>query len=94
MSTEEMVGRVVESAIVRSTFGQNDLSRRSFLGAVGGGTAAAILGSVLPIEKVKAAILDNLGPPEKKNLNIGFVPITCATPIIMAQPMGFYERYG
>ena len=22
------------------------------------------------------------------------MPITCATPIIMAQPMGFYERYG
>ncbi|MEO0744454.1 MAG: CmpA/NrtA family ABC transporter substrate-binding protein, partial [Pseudomonadota bacterium] len=32
--------------------------------------------------------------PEKTDLNIGFVPITCATPIIMAQPLGFYERYG
>ena len=94
MTNEEMVGRVVESAIVRSTFGHNEMSRRSFLGAVGGGTAAAILGSMLPMEKIKAAVLENLGPPEKKDLNIGFVPITCATPIIMAQPMGFYERYG
>jgi nitrate/nitrite transport system substrate-binding protein len=25
---------------------------------------------------------------------VGFVPITCATPIIMAEPMGFYARYG
>lgn len=94
MSTEDMVGRAVESAIVRSTFGQNELSRRQFLGTVGGGTLAAILGSMLPIEKIKAAVLENLGTPEKSDLNIGFVPITCATPIIMAQPMGFYERYG
>ncbi|NVK02966.1 MAG: ABC transporter substrate-binding protein [Oceanospirillaceae bacterium] len=94
MSTEDMVGRAVESAIVRSTFGQNELSRRQFLGTVGGGTLAAILGSMLPIEQIKAAVLENLGTPEKRDLNIGFVPITCATPIIMAQPMGFYERYG
>src|SRR5690606_23486494 len=31
---------------------------------------------------------------EKTSLKIGFVPITCATPIIMAHPMGFYEKYG
>ena len=35
-----------------------------------------------------------LGPPEKKDLKIGFIPITCATPIIMAEPMGFYKKYG
>src|SRR5690606_17902805 len=27
-------------------------------------------------------------------LKIGFVPITCATPIIMAHPLGFYKKYG
>ncbi|MDC4227516.1 MAG: CmpA/NrtA family ABC transporter substrate-binding protein [Candidatus Manganitrophus sp.] len=31
---------------------------------------------------------------EKTALKIGFIPITCATPIIMAEPMGFYKRYG
>jgi nitrate/nitrite transport system substrate-binding protein len=31
---------------------------------------------------------------EKKKLNVGFVPITCATPIIMAHPMGFYAKHG
>lgn len=31
---------------------------------------------------------------EKKNLKIGFIPITCATPIISAAPLGFYEKYG
>ena len=33
-------------------------------------------------------------PPEKKNLKIGFIPITCATPIIMAAPLGFYAKQG
>ncbi|MEM5472131.1 CmpA/NrtA family ABC transporter substrate-binding protein [Hoeflea sp. AS60] len=89
-----MMERAIESAIVRSVFGHSDISRRSFMGMVGGGTAAAALASIFPIDKAKAALLDTLGKPEKTDLNIGFVPITCATPIIMAQPLGFYERYG
>ena len=32
--------------------------------------------------------------PEKKDLKVGFIPITCATPIIMAHPMGFYGKHG
>lgn len=86
--------RAIESAIVRGMFGHNEISRRSFMGMVGGGTIAAILGSMLPLESVKAAVKESLGPLEKKKLNIGFVPITCATPIIMAHPMGFYKKYG
>lgn len=94
MSSEEMLERAVESAIVRSVFGHSDVGRRSFMGMLGGGTVAAALASVFPIDKAMAAILDNLGTPEKTDLNIGFVPITCATPIIMAEPLGFYQRYG
>jgi nitrate/nitrite transport system substrate-binding protein len=94
MSPEAMMERAVESAVVRSVFGHSDIGRRSFMGMMGGGTVAAALASVFPLDAAKAAILDNLGTPEKTDLNIGFVPITCATPIIMAQPMGFYERYG
>ncbi|MBQ0748996.1 MAG: ABC transporter substrate-binding protein [Roseovarius sp.] len=94
MSSEAMLERAVESAVVRSVFGHSDIGRRSFMGMMGGGTVAAALASVFPLDAAKAAILDNLGTPEKTDLNIGFVPITCATPIIMAQPMGFYERYG
>ena len=93
-SSEGMMERAVESAIVRSVFGQSDIGRRSFMGMMGGSTMAAALASVFPLNEAKAAILDKLGPPEKTDLNIGFVPITCATPIIMAQPLGFYERYG
>jgi len=31
---------------------------------------------------------------EKKELTIGFIPITCATPIVMSDPLGFYEKHG
>ncbi|MEL6997910.1 MAG: CmpA/NrtA family ABC transporter substrate-binding protein [Pseudomonadota bacterium] len=93
-SNEEMLERVVENAVVRSVFGQNEFSRRSFAKMLGGSAMAGLIGSVFPMDEAKAAILDNLGTPEKSDLQIGFVPITCATPIIMAQPLGFYEKYG
>ncbi len=93
-SSEAMMDRVIESAVVRSLFGHHDPSRRRFLQMIGAGTFAAALGSVFPIQAAKAMLKDQLGPPEKKNLKIGFIPITCATPIIMAHPMGFYEKYG
>nr|WP_244505015.1 CmpA/NrtA family ABC transporter substrate-binding protein [Pelagibacterium luteolum] len=89
-----MMGRAIESAIVRSTFGHSDISRRSFASMLGASTLAAAFASVLPIDKAMANILEDIGTPEKPNLRVGFVPITCATPIIMAEPMGFYERYG
>ena len=93
-SSDDMMGQVIENAIVRGVFGQSELGRRNFMKMVGSSTAAAVIGSMLPIEKAKAAVMDTLGKLEKTKLNVGFVPITCATPIIMAKPMGFYEKYG
>jgi hypothetical protein len=37
-SSEAMLERAVESAIVRSVFGHSDIGRRSFMGMVGGAT--------------------------------------------------------
>ncbi len=95
-SEEAMMDRAIESAVVRSVFGHSEMSRRSFLGLIGAGTAAALLGTVFPMDKAKAALKESMGTGalEKTKLNVGFVPITCATPIIMAHPMGFYAKYG
>lgn len=35
-----------------------------------------------------------MGKPEKPDESIGFIPITCGTPIIMAEPLGFYKKHG
>jgi nitrate/nitrite transport system substrate-binding protein len=40
------------------------------------------------------ALAQSKGPLEKTNLKIGFIPITCATPLIMADPLGFYQKQG
>lgn len=93
-NAEAMFDRAVESAIVRGMFRHNDRSRRDFIRLVGGGALAAALGSLLPLDKIKAAAKESGGPLEKTRLKVGFVPITCATPIIMAEPMGFYARQG
>jgi nitrate/nitrite transport system substrate-binding protein len=94
MSTEDIIDRAVEGAVVRAVFGHNDYSRRNFMKLVGGGLAASVIGSFFPLDAAKAALKDKLGKPEKTKLKVGFVPITCATPIIMAHPLGFYKKYG
>lgn len=93
-SAEAIIDRAVESAVVRGIFAHDEVSRRSFMKLVGSGLAASIIGSVFPLEAAKAAMKEGGGPLEKKKLKVGFVPITCATPIIMAHPMGFYQKYG
>ena len=91
-SEDDRLGRVVDSAIVRSLFPQ-DSTRRAFLNSVGASTAIAAIAQFFPVVAVKEAFAQS-GAVEKKDLKIGFIPITCATPIIMAAPLGFYARQG
>lgn len=92
-SHESMVDNVIEETVIRSIF-PNDLQRRRFISRVGKSAAAAIVGSVFPTSDFKSWAADDATGIEKKDLSIGFIPITCATPIIMAEPMGFYEKHG
>ena len=91
---EQIIDRVVESAVVRALFGGTEVSRRRFMQAVGAGGAAALIESLFPLKTAKAMAQEQAGAIEKKDLTIGFIPITCATPIIMAEPMGFYAKHG
>ncbi|WP_022720552.1 CmpA/NrtA family ABC transporter substrate-binding protein [Rhodopseudomonas sp. B29] len=83
---------VVASAVMRAMFPQ-DASRRAFLKAVGAGTALAALSQFFPLATATEVFAQG-GPLEKKDLKVGFIPITCATPIIMGAPMGFYAKHG
>ncbi|MDB5558070.1 MAG: transporter nitrate-binding protein, partial [Enterovirga sp.] len=85
-------GRVVEGALLRALFPQ-DASRRAFLKAVGAPAALAAISQIFPLGTATDAFAQ-AAPPEKKDLKVGFIPITCATPIIMAAPMGFYSKQG
>lgn len=94
MTEEELTDRAVETAVVRAIFGGNEVTRRGFMKAVGSSAAFSILSSFFPLEAAKAWANDAPGELEKKALAIGFIPITCGTPIIMADPMKFYEKHG
>jgi nitrate/nitrite transport system substrate-binding protein len=89
---ETLSNDVIEEAALRALF-PNDALRRKFLRAVGVNTARAAIASVLPLSAMQAMAQDK-GPLEKKDLKIGFIAITCATPLIMADPLGFYKKEG
>jgi nitrate/nitrite transport system substrate-binding protein len=83
---------VVASAVMRAVF-PKDAARRAFLTSVGASTALAALSQFFPLATATQAFAQG-GAIEKKDLKVGFIPITCGTPIIMAQPMGFYAKHG
>ncbi|MEK7731371.1 MAG: ABC transporter substrate-binding protein, partial [Planctomycetota bacterium] len=85
--------RMVDAAVVRALF-PDDATRRGFLKAVGAGTALAAISQFFPLAAAREAFAQTPKALEKTKLKVGFIPITCATPIIMAQPMGFYARHG
>lgn len=89
---DDLLRPPVESAVMRALF-PADLERRNFLRAVGATAAFAAISQLFPLSTATEAFADT-GKLEKKDLKVGFIPITCATPIIMAAPMGFYEKQG
>jgi len=90
---DALAERAVEGAVMRALF-PRDEARRRFIGAVGASTAVAAVSSLFPLAAAKEAFAQQTLKIEKSRLKVGFIPITCATPIIMAHPMGFYARHG
>ncbi|MGA0612506.1 CmpA/NrtA family ABC transporter substrate-binding protein [Caldimonas sp. KR1-144] len=90
--TERFSREFIEATLVKALFPHEPLRRR-FLQAVGANTARAAIASLLPLGALEAMAQDRK-PLEKKDLKIGFIAITCATPLIMADPLGFYKQQG
>jgi nitrate/nitrite transport system substrate-binding protein len=92
-SSDKRYEGIVATSLLHSLFPQ-PIARRAFLKSVGAAGALAVLSRFFPLKLATEALAEGVGPIEKKDLKIGFIPITCATPIIMAQPMGFYAKHG
>jgi nitrate/nitrite transport system substrate-binding protein len=88
-AAERLVDRLVEAAVTRAVVGG-----RGVLRGLGEGTLVNAIGAFFPLTTAKVLAQEARGALEKKELKIGFLPITCATPIIMADPMGFYAGQG
>ena len=89
---EALSQRVIQSTVMRALF-PRDTERRRFLSSVGSGTAWAAISSLIPFGALEAMAQEK-GSIEKKDLKVGFIPITCASPLIMAEPLGFYKQEG
>ena len=89
---EEDSANFIEASLVKALFPQ-EARRRAFLKAVGAGGAMSALSGFLPVGALQAMAQEK-APLEKKELKIGFIAITCATPLIMADPLGFYKKQG
>jgi nitrate/nitrite transport system substrate-binding protein len=89
-SEDARLKRMIETAVVRAAL-PNASQRRAFLKAAGATTAAEAFAQIFPMATA-TDVLAQGGPLEKTSLRVGFIPITCATPIIMASPMGFYAK--
>ncbi len=89
-TSEGGLKRRVETAVLRAAF-PDTMTRRAMLTAVGSATLTAALSQIFPIATATEAFAQS-GPLEKTKLAVGFIPITCATPIIMAHPLGFYSK--
>ncbi|NJN86834.1 MAG: ABC transporter substrate-binding protein [Leptolyngbyaceae cyanobacterium SL_7_1] len=82
-----------------NTIRTGDFSRREFLKRVAVAGALVAMASCTQEASqsgdtettADAAAPVNL---EKTDLKIGFIPITCATPIVMSEPLGFYTKHG
>jgi len=91
--SDALASRAVDQAVMRALF-PHDETRRRFLRAVGTSTAMAAVAQFFPLFAAREAFAQGKGGIEKPNLKVGFIPITCATPIIMSQPMGYFGRNG
>ncbi len=93
-SSEEYFERTVEQSVTAAVLEAAGPTRRQLLAGLGAAVLTALIDEVMPLGRLKAFAADPAGKIEKKDLSIGFIPITCATPIIMAEPLGFYKKYG
>jgi len=91
-SEDKRYENVVAGTVLRAMF-PKDSARRAFLKSVGASTALAAISQFFPLSTA-TEVFAQAKPIEKKDLKVGFIPITCATPIIMAHPLGFYTKHG
>jgi nitrate/nitrite transport system substrate-binding protein len=91
-SSERYIDRLVETAVLRSIL-PDTMLRRSFLKAVGASVALSAIAEVFPLSAGKA-MAQQTADLEKTKLTVGFVPITCTVPILLAHAMGEYQKEG
>jgi len=92
LSHEEALSNQVDIALVRGLF-PDPVLRRTLLKTVSASVLLGALASIVPVDTLKA-IAQERKPLEKAKLNVGFLPITCAAPLIFGEKLGSYAKEG
>src|SRR5580704_6364436 len=91
-NAEAAIGEGVEQALLHGLF-PDPILRRALLKSVGAATVLGALASLVPLDTLKA-IAQEKQPLEKTKLVVGFLPITCAAPLIYGENLGHYAKQG
>lgn len=91
-NANDKITSAVDHALIASLFPDRP-TRRALLRGVGASALLAAIADILPLSTVRAMAQER-APLEKKNINVGFIPITCATPLIVAQENGMFTKNG
>src|SRR5579864_4843649 len=83
---------LVRGAALRAVFGGSP-ARRAVLRSLGTAAALAILDTVMPLGTLQAMAEEKV-KPEKTELTIGFIDITCATPLCLADKLSLFRENG
>jgi len=91
-SAEAVLDEAVDQGLLHGLF-PDPIERRRLLRSVGAAALLGALGTLLPISTLKA-IAQERKPLEKPKLNVGFLPITCAAPLLYGETLGLYAKQG
>src|SRR5262245_40398923 len=83
---EQVYRTIIEESVLKAVL-PHEPTRRAFLATVGRSTALAAIASMVPFPTLQA-LAQEKGALERKDLKVGFISISCATPLIMAHPLG------
>jgi nitrate/nitrite transport system substrate-binding protein len=89
---ETAVNAAIEQSLLHGLF-PDPILRRTLIKSVGAATLLGALATLLPLDALKA-IAQESKTLEKTKLNVGFLPITCAAPLIFGETLGQYAKQG
>lgn len=91
-TTPRDVPDAVDRALVQALF-PSEPTRRALLQRFGQAGLITALSAFLPVDTLRA-LAQEKAPLEKPKLNVGFLAITCAAPLIYGEHLGLYTKQG
>jgi len=86
------LGTVMRQSVMATLFGASR-ERRAVLKLLGASAALSLVEQVIPLGALEA-MAQEAKAPEKAELTIGFIPISCSAPLLIAAQQGLFKQGG